>query len=123
MKGGTPAKSARSELTSIGGILLGLGMIIGGVNNESITLSNQILPELPAPGVLVLRITVAAVGVVLLLWGLNALLDFQQIGRLVAGLRSGLLRPKAPTAALRESKQFQAYAQQLKEERDLAVRR
>jgi len=57
----------RSELAQIGGLLIGLLLIIGAVNNQAVRLSNHVVPELPAPGVLAVRIPVGMVGALLLL--------------------------------------------------------
>jgi hypothetical protein len=63
-----------SELTRIGGVLLGLGLMMGAVNEQPVKLSNQVLPELPATGVLALRWLIGLVGALLLVWGLDGLL-------------------------------------------------
>lgn len=64
------ANAPRSELTRIGGILLGLALVISATNNQAVKLTDQILPELPAPGGLAVRILVGLAGLVLLGWGL-----------------------------------------------------
>jgi hypothetical protein len=62
------------EVTRVGGVLLGLGLIIGAVNQQPVKLSNQVLPELPATGVLALRWLIGLVGALPLVWGLDGLL-------------------------------------------------
>ena len=67
---GDKTNGPRSELTRLGGTLLGLALIIGATNNQAVKLTGQILPELPAPGGLAVRTLVGLVGAVLLGWGL-----------------------------------------------------
>lgn len=119
---GASRVGARFELTRIGGILLGLGLIIGAANNESVKLSNQILPELPAPGLLAVRVLVAAVGILLLLWGLDHLLD-NQISRAVATLKTFVVPSIAnPSVGLEDLKRFMTESHQLEAKRDTAIR-
>jgi hypothetical protein len=71
---GEPSQDTKSELTRLGGILVGLALIVGALNNQAVQLSGQALPTVPAPGVLIARIIVGLVGAVLLLWGLVGML-------------------------------------------------
>src|SRR5437899_3226212 len=66
----TPAAANASELTRLRAVILGLGLVVGGVNNQAVRLSDQLLPELPAPGLLAARVLVGLVGAGLLAWGL-----------------------------------------------------
>jgi hypothetical protein len=61
---------AHSELTRLGAIIPGLGLVVGAINNQAVRLSDQVLPELPAPGLLAARVLVVLVGAGLLSWGL-----------------------------------------------------
>jgi hypothetical protein len=71
---GAPQGGRGSELTRLGGILVGLALIIGAANDEAVKLSNQVVPELPAPGVVAVRVLAGLVGGMLLLWGVLGLL-------------------------------------------------
>ena len=51
----------------LAGVLIGLLLIIGAANNQAVPLSSLFVPELPAPGVLPVRILVGMVGALLLL--------------------------------------------------------
>ncbi len=62
------------ELTKICAVLLGLAVLSGAVTDQRIKLSNQVVSELPATGIVGLRLLVGAVGLLLLLWGLDGLL-------------------------------------------------
>jgi hypothetical protein len=84
------------QLSKLGGVLLGLGLLIGALNNQSVKLSNQILPELQAPGVLVARILVGLVGAVLVLWGLAGLLDAEGHLRDFRAWRARRRAPRPP---------------------------
>lgn len=57
---------ACSELTRLGAVILGLGLVLGALNNQAVRLSDQVLPELPAPGLLAARVLVDVVGAGLL---------------------------------------------------------
>ncbi|MDQ6898646.1 MAG: tetratricopeptide repeat protein, partial [Candidatus Dormibacteraeota bacterium] len=85
-----------AELTKLGGVLLGLGLLIGALNNQTVKLSNQVLPELPAPGVLVARILVGLVGAALVLWGLAGLFDVEGGLRDLSVLRARRRAPRPP---------------------------
>jgi tetratricopeptide (TPR) repeat protein len=74
-------------------ILLGLGLILGAINNQPIKLSNQVVPEIPAPGGLGARLLVGGVGLVLLLVGLAGLLDVESR---VRGFRARRAQARAP---------------------------
>src|SRR5437899_8574691 len=85
-----------AELTKLGGVLLGLGLLIAALNNQTVKLSNQVLPELPAPGVLVARILVGLVGAVLLLRALAGLLDVEERLREFRASRAQRRAPRPP---------------------------
>jgi tetratricopeptide (TPR) repeat protein len=87
-----------SELTRLSGILLGLALIIGAANDEAVKLSNQVVPELPPPGVLAVRVLVGLVGALLLLWGLIGLLGPSVVRgmRWLSSLWRGRRRPRPP---------------------------
>jgi hypothetical protein len=81
--------------TRVAGLLLGLALIIGAVNNEPIKLSNQLIPTMPAPGATALQVLVGIVGIVLLLWGLDPMIN-NEIGRALGALRATALpRPSS----------------------------
>ena len=69
-----PDRAPSSEQTRLGGSVLGLVLIIGAGTDQAVQLSNQVVPQVPAPRLAGLRVLMAAVGAVLLLWGLAGLL-------------------------------------------------
>src|SRR5262249_22882552 len=59
-----------AALTRGGAVVLGLGLIIAAVLDQELSLSNQVLLKLPAPGQTGLRITFGLIRAIVLLWGL-----------------------------------------------------
>jgi tetratricopeptide (TPR) repeat protein len=84
----------RSDVIWLLPILLGLGLILGAANNQPIQLSNQVVPEIPAPGGPGARLLVGGVGLVLLLVGLAGLLDAESRVRGLLARRAQARAPK-----------------------------
>lgn len=72
----------------------GLALIVGAATNQAVTLSSQVLPQLPAPGVPILRVLVGTVGACVMLWGMWGLFGH-------ALMRAARFRPwrRSPAAA------------------------
>lgn len=90
-----PAAAGGASATAhIGAIVLGLGLLVGAVSNQPVSLSNQLLPQMPAPGLLAARVLVGLVSAGLLVWGLGGL----WFGPAVIQLRPRRLGRRAPAA-------------------------
>jgi hypothetical protein len=74
-------------------IALGLALIVAAASNQAVSLSSQLVPQLPAPRIPAVRVLVAVVGACPLVWGLWGLL-----GPALMQL-AGIRRRPAPAAA------------------------
>jgi hypothetical protein len=83
-------------------IVTGLALIVGAVGNQAVSLSSQLLPQLPAPGIPALRVLVGGVGACLAVWGLWPLLGpaVTRIARLRPWRRSLPAVPLAPDGVI-----------------------
>ncbi len=86
-------------------ILSGLALIVGAASDKTVSLSSQLLPQLPASGIPAIRVLVAGVGACILAWGLWGLLGpaLVRVTRLRPWRRSSpapVPADESPTAAV-----------------------